>query len=301
MQDRGLAAYIAELVGTLFLVFFITSVVVLYVATGQNAQFGSDFAVVGLVHFLTLFGLIISIGVASGGHFNPAVTAAFIALRRIDPIDGLVYILAQLSGGVLGALLTKAFLLDEGRASDYGTPKVSALLGGPFQGFLVEGIGAFVLVLTVLAVALNPEARRWAALAIGGALGFLVMVLGPLTGGSFNPARWFGPALVGNHFTDAWLYILGPIVGGLLAAAVYRFVIEPAAARPRSSRTPSRRAAPRRPPGRRRLCDRSARRRRRPAASPGASGRQADLAPVDPAAVFGAAVDGEAGHIAAVR
>jgi MIP family channel proteins len=227
MQDRGLAAYIAELVGTLLLVFFITSVVVLYVATGQNAQFGSDFAVVGLTHFLLLFGLIISIGVASGGHFNPAVTAAFIVIRRIDPIDGLVYILAQLSGGVLGALLTKAFLLDEGRASDYGTPKISALLGGAFQGAMIEGIGAFVLVLVVLSTALNPEVRRWAALAIGGALGFLVMVFGPLTGGSFNPARWFGPALVGNHLTDAWAYIVGPIVGGLLAALVYRFIIEP--------------------------------------------------------------------------
>jgi len=228
VQDRGLAAYIAELIGTMLLVFFVTSVVVLYVATGQNAQFGSDFAVVGLTHFLVLFALIISIGVASGGHFNPAVTTAFIALRRIDPVDGLVYILAQLSGGVLGALLTKAFLLDEGRASDYGTPKISALLGGPFQGFIVEGIGTFVLVMVVLAVALNPETRRWAALAIGGALGFLVMVLGPLTGGAFNPARWFGPALVGNHFTDAWVYIFGPIVGALLAFAVYRFIIEPA-------------------------------------------------------------------------
>src|SRR4051794_3136978 len=138
MQDRGLAAYIAELVGTLLLVFFITSVVTLYVATGQNAQFGSDFAVVGLTHFLLLFGLIISIGVASGGHFNPAITAAFIVIRRIDPIDGLVYILAQLSGGGLGALLTKAFLLDEGRASDYGTPKVSALLARGFQGRVVR-------------------------------------------------------------------------------------------------------------------------------------------------------------------
>jgi MIP family channel proteins len=227
VQDRGLAAYIAELVGTLLLVFFITSVVVLYVATGQNSQFGSDFAVVGLTHFLLLFSLIVSIGVASGGHFNPAVTTAFIIVRRIDPIDGLVYILAQLSGGVLGALLTKAFLLDEGRASDYGTPKVSALLSGGFQGGMVEAIGAFVLVLTILAVALNPETRRWAGLAAGGALGMLVMVLGPLTGGSFNPARWFGPALVGNHFTDALAYIIGPIVGAALAAAVYRFIIEP--------------------------------------------------------------------------
>jgi glycerol uptake facilitator protein len=227
VQDRGLAAYIAELVGTLLLVFFVTSVVVLYVATGQNAQFGSDFAVVGLTHFLLLFSLIISVGVASGGHFNPAVTAAFIVIRRIDPIDGLVYILAQLSGGVLGALLTKAFLLDEGRASDYGTPKVSAILGSGFQGGIVEALGAFILVLTILAVALNPETRRWAALAAGGALGMAVMVLGPLAGGSFNPARWFGPALVGNHFTDALAYIIGPIVGGLLAAAVYKFIIEP--------------------------------------------------------------------------
>jgi MIP family channel proteins len=227
VQDRGLAAYIAELIGTLLLVFFVTSVVSLYVATGQNSQFGSDYAVVGLTHFLLLFALIISIGVASGGHFNPAITAAFIAIRRIDPIDGLVYILAQLSGGVLGALLTKAFLLDEGRASDYGTPKISPLLSGAFQGALVEGIGAFVLVLTVLAVALNPEARRWAAISIGAALGMAVMVLGPLSGGSFNPARWFGPALVGNHFTDAWAYIVGPIVGGLLAAGVYKFIIEP--------------------------------------------------------------------------
>ena len=228
MQDRGLAAYIAELVGTLLLVFFITSVVALYVSVGQNAQFGSDFAVVGLVHFLVLFALIISLGVASGGHFNPAVTTAFIALRRIDPIDGLVYILAQLSGGVLGALLTKAFLLDEGRASDYGTPKIGAILGTPFQGFLIEGIGTFMLVLTILVVALNPEIRRWAALAGGGALGLGVMVLGPLTGGSLNPARWFGPALVGNHFTDAWAYIFGPLLGAAVAVAIYRFIIEPA-------------------------------------------------------------------------
>jgi len=228
VQDRGLAAYIAELVGTLLLVFFVTMVVSLYVATGANAQFGSDFAVVGLTHFLVLFALIISIGVASGGHFNPAITTAFIALRRIDPIDGLVYILAQLSGGVLGALLTKAFLLDEGRASDYGTPKISALLGGGFQGFLVEGIGTFVLVMTVLGVALNPEIRRWAAISIGGALGFLVMVLGPLTGGSFNPARWFGPALVGNSFNNELAYIFGPVAGALLAAGLYKFVIEPA-------------------------------------------------------------------------
>ncbi|MFN2613177.1 MAG: MIP/aquaporin family protein [Solirubrobacterales bacterium] len=230
MKDRGLAAYIAELVGTMFLTFFITSAVVLYVASGATAQFGSDFAVVGLVHAFLLTVLIIGIGSVSGGHFNPAVTVAAAALRRIDPIDALVYILAQLSGGVLGALLTKAFLSDEGRASDYGATQISNLLGGPLQGALVEGIGTFLLVLTVLAVAINEKAdREWAPLAIGTTLGLLIMVLGPLSGGAFNPARWFGPALVGNHFTDFWAYLVGPIAGALLAGGFYRFVIEPGA------------------------------------------------------------------------
>ena len=228
MQDRGLAAYIAELVGTMLLVFFICSVVVLYVAVGQNAQFGSDYAVVGLVHAFVLFGLIASIGVASGGHFNPAITFGFALLRRIDPIDALVYILAQLSGGVLGALLCKAFLLDEGRASDYGAVHPSALVGSNFQAGLLEAVGTFVLVMVVLAVALNPSARKeWAPLAIGATLGFLVMVIGPLTGGSFNPARWFGPALVSNEWGGVWPYLVGPIVGGALAAVLYKFVIEP--------------------------------------------------------------------------
>jgi len=130
VQDRGLAAYIAELIGTFLLVFFITSSVVLFVATGNQAQFGSDFAVVGLVHAFVLFGLIQIFGGVSGGHFNPAVTLAVAAVRRIDPVDAVVYILAQLSGGVLGALLTKGLLLDEGRASNYGAAQVSSLLGG---------------------------------------------------------------------------------------------------------------------------------------------------------------------------
>jgi MIP family channel proteins len=239
----------------MFLVFIVTSVVVLYVASGATAQFGSDFAVVGLVHAFVLAVLIIGIGAVSGGHFNPAVTFGAAILKKIEPIDALVYILAQLSGGVLGALLTKAFLSDEGRASDYGTPVIGPILGGAVQGALIEGIGAFLLVLTVLAVALNPKAKQeWAPWSIGITLGFLVMVFGPLTGGSFNPARWFGPALVGNHFTDAWAYVVGPFVGGGLAAAFYKFVIEPSeVGGPPTSVAPGQRSAvtppaPPRPP-----------------------------------------------------
>jgi MIP family channel proteins len=226
VQDRGLAAYIAELVGTLILTFAICTVVVLYVATAANAQTGSDFAVVGLVHGIVLFALIATLGGVSGGHFNPAVTVAAAALRRIDPIDAVVYILAQLSGGVLGALLVKAFLLDEGRASHYGAASISSLLSGNLAGAGIEAIGTFLLVLAVCCVALNPRARReWAPLVIGLTLGLDVMIFGPLTGSAVNPARWFGPALIGNHFSDTWPYVVGPLVGALAAAALYRFVI----------------------------------------------------------------------------
>src|SRR5436305_1809409 len=225
VQERGLAAYLAELIGTLLLVFFITSVVVLYVSTGGQAQFGSDFAVVGLVHAFLLFGLIVMFGVVSGGHFNPAVTLGAMAIRRIRPLDGVIYMLAQLSGAVLGALLTKGLLLDEGRATHYGAAHVSALLGSSFRGSIVEAIGTFVLVLVILTAVYSEKSfKEWAPLAIGTTLGFIVMVGGPLTGGSFNPARWFGPALVSGHWTDAWLYVVGPLVGGVLGAVTYWYL-----------------------------------------------------------------------------
>jgi MIP family channel proteins len=228
VQERGLAAYLAELIGTFLLVFFIVSVVVLFVATGNQAQFGSDFAVVGLVHGFLLFGLIVMFGVVSGGHFNPAVTLGALAIRRIAVVDAVIYVLAQLSGAVLGALLAKGLLLDEGRATHYAAAEVSSLLGSNFQGAIIEAIGTFCLVLVILAAVYSKKSvKDWAPLAIGTTLGFIVMVGGPLTGGSFNPARWFGPALVANQWGSVWPYLLGPIVGSLLAALVFRFVLEP--------------------------------------------------------------------------
>jgi MIP family channel proteins len=219
------------------LVFFITSVVVLFVSTGSQAQFGSDFAVIGLVHAFLLFGLIVMFGVVSGGHFNPAVTLAAIAIRRIKPLDGAIYILVQFIGAIGGAFLTKQLLLDEGRATSYGAPEVSGLLAGNFAGSIVEMIGTFCLVLVILAAVYSKKSvKDWAPLAIGTTLGFIVMVGGPLTGGSYNPARWLGPALVGDAISGSWwLYLIGPAVGALLAAAVYRFVLEPGGLPPTES------------------------------------------------------------------
>jgi MIP family channel proteins len=233
VQERGLAAYLAELIGTFLLVFFITTVIVLFLSTGEQAQFGSDFAVIGLVHAFLLFGLIVMFGVVSGGHFNPAVTLAAMAIKRISAIDGLIYMLAQFSGGVLGAWLCKGLLEDEGRATHYGAATVSGLLAGNFQGAIIETIGTFCLVLVILAAVFSKKSfKDWAPLAIGTTLGFIVMFGGPLTGGSFNPARWFGPALVSNEWGGVWPYLLGPIVGSLLAAVVFKLVIERGAAAP---------------------------------------------------------------------
>ena len=87
MQDRGLAAYITELVGTFFLVFVIGTVISLYLAVGGAAQFGSDFAVIGLTQAFVLFLIVQTLAGVSGAHVNPVVTLAAWVLRRIDPVD----------------------------------------------------------------------------------------------------------------------------------------------------------------------------------------------------------------------
>ena len=149
-------------------------------------------------------------------------------MKKIAPVDAVIYILAQLSGGVLGALLTKGLLVDEGRAANYGAVSISPLLGGNFAGAVVECLGTFLLVLTVLAVALGVRAAKdWAPLAIGLALGVVGLILVPLTGGAVNPARWFGPALVSGEWGGVWPYLVGELVGAVLAFVVYKFVIAP--------------------------------------------------------------------------
>lgn len=245
MQERGLPAYLAELIGTLLLVFFITSIIVLFVSTGSQAQFGSDYAVVGFVEGLVLFAVLATFWAVSGGHFNPAVTLAAAALRRINPLDAVIYILAQLSGAVLGALLTKALLEDEGRATNYGAGQVSGLLANDTAGAVVEAIGVFVLVLVFITVFFSVKGKKdWAPLAVGLTFVFLVMATGPLTVACLNPARWFGPALVGNEWGGVWPYLVGPIVGSLAAAGVFKYVLEPGAPAPTEPAEPVKKAAP---------------------------------------------------------
>lgn len=236
--DRGTSAYIAEFIGTFALVFFITVALSLFlpqpVPAGTPQPF-TDWSVIGLVHVFVLFMLIQTLALVSGAHFNPAITAALTVIREIKVVDAAIYVIVQLAGGTLGALVTKLLLKDEGDPFNYGAPAISARLDHEifWGGLTVELIGTFFLVWAVVGVAVNPRSDRgWAALVIGGTLGLLVMVFGPLTGASFNPARAFGPALVANEFGgfDDFVitYVLAPVVGAVLAALVYfRMVIVP--------------------------------------------------------------------------
>jgi len=234
VQDRGPAAYIAEFIGTLLLVFFITAAVSVYIdePTRLNPNPFTDFSVIGLVHVFVLFVLIQTLAVISGAHFNPAVTVTMTALRQIKPPDAAIYIVAQMAGAVGGALLTKGLLLNEGDAQNYGAVGVSDLLDGKiFPGMVVEALGTFFLLWAIIGVAVSPRATKdWAAFAIGGALGMAVMVFAPLTGAGLNPARAFGPALVSGEWggADTFLlvYVLAPLVGALVAGFLYLRVLE---------------------------------------------------------------------------
>jgi glycerol uptake facilitator protein len=228
--ERGTAAFVAEFIGTFALVFFITMVVSLFVTAPVNGQQPFiDFSVIGLVHVLVLFMLVQTLAVVSGAHFNPAVTLALWTIRQIRTADAVVYWLCQLAGGVCAALVTKALILDEGRDVKYGATILSSHLT-TFGGICAEALGTFFLVWAIVGVAVNPQAvKGWAGLVIGSTLGLGVMIMAPLTGAGFNPARSFGPAIVAHAFAPnagKWLlvYLVGPCVGGVAAALVYNYM-----------------------------------------------------------------------------
>jgi glycerol uptake facilitator protein len=231
VEERGPAAYLAEFLGTLVLVLFVTLAVSLFAtqASAQNPQPFIDWSVIGLVHVFVLLILVQTLALVSGAHFNPAITVAMTALRQIRPPDAAVYILAQLAGALAGALTTKLLLTEfpNAEAVDYGATQLSAAIDEKnLLGMLAEFIGTFLLVFAIVGAALNPRVdRALAPLVIGGALGLGVMVMGSLTGAGFNPARSFGPALASGEWggADTFLlvYVLAPVLGALGAAFAY--------------------------------------------------------------------------------
>ncbi|HEV3284920.1 MAG TPA: aquaporin [Solirubrobacteraceae bacterium] len=229
MEERGLSAYIAELVGTFLLVLFIALIVSIYARLGVAA---SGVAVIGLMHAFVLMMLIQTLGGVSGAHFNPAITIALVSVRKIKPNNALFYIAAQVVGAIAGAGLAKLILNELPGGPSLGNVSVSQLLAGKtLLGALCELVGTFALVWAVMGVAVNPRAKAdWAGWVIGATLGFGVFLFAPLTGAGLNPARALGPAIVSGEFVGGFgkflvVYIVGPLLGGLIAALGYKVLV----------------------------------------------------------------------------
>jgi MIP family channel proteins len=240
IPDRGPAAYVSEFLGTLILVFAIVAAVILFVPGAPEQQAGAppatgtffqDFAVIGLVHVLALFFLIQTLAVMSGAHFNPAVTVAMTVVRQIKAIDSAIYILLQLAGATLGAFLAKLMIGQNDATETWGAVGYNEQrLDNTLEGMGLEALGTFFLVWAIMGVAVNPSAiKDWSGLVIGGTLGFAVMIIAPLTGAGFNPARAFGPAIVASEFDELgrWLlmYVLSPLIGALVAVFLYSWLM----------------------------------------------------------------------------
>jgi MIP family channel proteins len=221
------AAYAAELIGTFGLVLFI--VLVLTVAlSGLHGGASPDWVLVGLVHAIALTLLIAALGAASGGHFNPAVTVGMLSTRRIGLRDASAYVVMQVAGAVLAVLLVKTLMNSAAAAVHFGAPKIAVgqfLDGSAWKGMVAEAVGTFFLMWAIMATAVNTRGNRASApFVIGATLGLAVMCIAPLTGAGLNPARAFAPALWGGFGPAGdWLltFIVGPVVGAVLAAQVY--------------------------------------------------------------------------------
>nr|ACO10737.1 Aquaporin AQPAe.a [Caligus rogercresseyi] len=173
-------------------------------------------------------------GHISGCHINPAVTIGLFFGRKIGLLKGLLYIAAQLLGGLSGAFILYLISNKSVRgASRIGMTAIDANLS-PFQGFAVEFFITFILVLVVFGAAgdENNDVKGSPPLAIGLSITACHLLAIPLTGSSMNPARTFGPAVILNDWTNHWVYWAGPCLGGILASYTYMLLFTAPTKRP---------------------------------------------------------------------
>ncbi|MFF3764122.1 MIP family channel protein [Streptomyces sp. NPDC001922] len=222
LESIDVRTVVAEFLGTLLFVFF---------AVG-SAVLGAEY--VGTVGIALSFGFVLlalayTFGQISGCHLNPAVTLGMLMARRITPRTALEYVVAQLLGGIVGAALL--FLVAKqvpgletsGGFGSNGYGYRSAVGINIFGAFVAEIVLTFLLVYVYLAVTRNLVLIGLAGLPVGLCLAVVSLVGIPLTGASVNPARSFGPALFAGAeaMTQVWLFLIAPLVGGVLAALVH--------------------------------------------------------------------------------
>ena len=214
-MSQGPKMFLAELIGTFGLVFFGAGAILQHNATQAVGTTG-----IAVAHGLAILVFIYAFGHISGGHFNPAVTFGMLVTRRISAPGAIAYWIAQLAGASIGAwVLCVAY--HGPTEAHLGTPTVGAGVS-PIVAMGLEGLMAFVLVTVIFGSAVDPRAPHgFAGLAIGLTLVGNILAGGSLTGASFNPARAFGPALVAGYWQDQWIYWVGPLIGGAIAALLY--------------------------------------------------------------------------------
>jgi MIP family channel proteins len=224
-----LGAAIAELVGTFILVFGGTAVAVGAILARPTAGGAYGSLAIALAFGLALVAVVAALGHVSGAHVNPAVTLGMAATGKFPWKYAPHYVVAQLVGAVLAALATWLTFGGAGARSEASLAATYPAQGvGDLQAFIVEILITFILVFMVISVATDERApAAIAPIAVGLALAVGVFIAGPVTGGAVNPARALGPMLVAGDLTSAWLYILGPIIGGVLGALLYdRFMAQ---------------------------------------------------------------------------
>jgi aquaporin Z len=230
MQSRKL---VAEAVGTFFLVFFAVGVATLtfgFDLTGPSVSAGV--VATALAFGLVLLALAYALGPISGCHVNPAVTMGFLVSGRMTLNDAIGYWVAQFVGGIAGALALWGVVSG---SPEYSRSKVG--LGADGFGnrslvhldatgaFAAEAILTLLFVFVVLAATSKLAAPGFGGLAIGLSLTVVHLIGIPLTGTSVNPARSLGPAIIVGHtaLSQLWLFIVAPLVGGAVAAALYKY------------------------------------------------------------------------------
>jgi aquaporin TIP len=218
VQRDVLQRAFAEFVGTFTLIFVGAGSII---ATG-----GHDLTAIALAHGLAIGVMASAVGHISGGHFNPAVTFGFLITRRLAGRIAAAYWIAQFAAATLAALLLK-WLLPKLAVNPVklGAPTLGPGISGG-EGLVIELILTFFLVWVIFATAADPRGtfRSIAGLAIGFTITLDIFMGGPWTGAAMNPARAFGPELVQNVWSDAWVWYLGPVAGAAVAALAYEWL-----------------------------------------------------------------------------
>lgn len=210
--------FVAEFIGTFAIVFVVGLAVMMTRAMGAEA--GSGLLLIATAYGAT-YAVFVSAFMSISGHFNPAVTFAFFAARRLDALMAGIYLCAQLLGAVLATYMLRVSVPIALFTATRGSGQSISLDITGTQAFMLEALMTFFLVFVIFGTAVDRAAPRIGGLAIGLTTLVATLAIYPLTGASLNPARSFGPAIVTGILEAQMIYWLAPIVGAVLAGVIY--------------------------------------------------------------------------------